>query len=297
MAVSTTTQALAIPISQCPDPLLGRTLVLIAHPDDELACATLLQRVRQPQVLIATDGAPHDPFFWSPYGTRDNYAAIRRQEVMATLQSIGVNSLTFLNDRANAHHFTDQALHKDLINALWLLLETVRELDPDAILAPAYEGGHPDHDTCSFLGAIAGEAIGVPVWEMPMYHRDSDGQLLCQEFLETNGNETWITANASELRAREKMFATYKSQIDLRDFVSKPAECYRPQRTYDYSRPPHSGLLNYEAWQWSVTGAEVSLCMTNCLTYLETAGSMYFHRALSVEPLLTSRSKHIASRR
>jgi hypothetical protein len=24
---------------------------------------------------------------------------------------------------------------------------------------------------------------------------------------------------------------------------------------YDYSRPPHRGKLNYEAWQWPVTGA------------------------------------------
>jgi hypothetical protein len=26
---------------------------------------------------------------------------------------------------------------------------------------------------------------------------------------------------------------------------------------YDYARPPHEGVLNYEAWQWPMTGKQV----------------------------------------
>ena len=58
-------------------PLLGKTLVIVAHPDDEIVgCGSLLQRVREPLVLFATDGAPRDRFFWENYGSREAYAQL-----------------------------------------------------------------------------------------------------------------------------------------------------------------------------------------------------------------------------
>ena len=63
-------------------PLLGRTLVIVGHPDDEaVGCGGLLQRMREPIVLFCTDGAPRDPFFWERYGSREAYARERREEV------------------------------------------------------------------------------------------------------------------------------------------------------------------------------------------------------------------------
>ena len=48
--------------------LLGRTLVLVAHPDDETAgCGALLQRMDEPIIVFATDGAPRDKYFWGKY--------------------------------------------------------------------------------------------------------------------------------------------------------------------------------------------------------------------------------------
>ena len=62
-------------------PLLGRTLVLVAHSDDEaVACGALLQRIAAPLVVFATDGAPRADFFWRQYGSRTAYAAVRREE-------------------------------------------------------------------------------------------------------------------------------------------------------------------------------------------------------------------------
>ncbi|HWR13521.1 MAG TPA: PIG-L family deacetylase [Terriglobales bacterium] len=281
MAAPITKQKAAIPSLQSIDALRGRTLVLVAHPDDELACAALLQRVQHPLVVIATDGAPQDAYFWSSYGTRHNYVAVRRQEAIESLK--GVSPLTFLNDRTNTHHFSDQALHKNLIHAVWLLLETVGEFAPDAILTSAFEGGHPDHDSCSFLAALVGGTLCVPVWEMPLYHRDAKGQLVCQEFLQAVGNEAEISATDRELIGRERMLAVYRSQADLREFIRGPNELYRPQLAYNYSCPPHSGLLNYEVWRWPVSGAEVSLSMTNCHAYLQAA-CKYLHQTLTRPP-------------
>ncbi|PYX97930.1 MAG: hypothetical protein DMG63_13230 [Acidobacteria bacterium] len=69
-------------------PLLGRTLVIVAHPDDEtITCGGLLQRMRDPCVVFATDGAPEDAHTWGRFGSRERSAAIREQEARARFLS------------------------------------------------------------------------------------------------------------------------------------------------------------------------------------------------------------------
>src|SRR5215469_756365 len=75
-------------------PLLGRTLVVVPHPDDEtISCGGLLQHMREPVVVFATDGAPEDDFFWRRFGSREAYAAVREQEARVALAAVGVNEL------------------------------------------------------------------------------------------------------------------------------------------------------------------------------------------------------------
>src|ERR1700760_3803120 len=100
------------------NPLLGRTLVLVAHPDDEsITCGALLQRMRQPLVVFATDGGPQDEYFWGKYSSRDNYVALRRREAEAALQAVGVRELHWLAD-AEGRLFTDQHLFRHLPDAM-----------------------------------------------------------------------------------------------------------------------------------------------------------------------------------
>ena len=48
----------------------GRVMVLVAHADDEsVAYGALLQRMREAVVVIATDGAPQDSYFWGRFGS------------------------------------------------------------------------------------------------------------------------------------------------------------------------------------------------------------------------------------
>src|SRR3569832_77010 len=143
------------------DPLLGRTLVLVAHPDDEcVICGGLLQRMSHPMVLFTTDGAPHDPYFWQPYGSRERYAEIRAAEARNALQAVGIREFSYLR-RPDGSLFIDQELLRNLDSAFAAVSAVVRDLRPDAILTLAYEGGHPDHDTCSFLAALLGDDLGV----------------------------------------------------------------------------------------------------------------------------------------
>jgi LmbE family N-acetylglucosaminyl deacetylase len=268
-------------------PFSGRTMVLVAHPDDETGgCAGLLQRLSDPIVVFATDGAPADEYFWGRHGSRLNYARVRRIEAKAALSRAQVRKVEFLSDHAPAGtEFCDQQLYRELPQAFDAVCDLVRRHRPDTILVPAYEGGHPDHDSCSFLGALLHRLFGLPVWEMPLYHRSEMGELVCRQFREPNSSERILVLRAQEQRTRDSMVATYASQTNVADFVTGAVELFRSQPEYDYSRPPHLGTLNYEAWHWPISPNEVCRAFQNCVRALENV-----HTAHSAPMLFTQQA-------
>ncbi len=149
--------------------LTGRVLVLVAHADDEsVGYGALLQRMREAVVVIATDGAPRDEYFWGRFGSREAYAAVRRDEARRAMQVAGVRELVLLAEADS--RLEDQRLFLNLAAAYGRLAAVVEQVRPEAIATLAYEGGHPDHDSCSLLGARLGERFALPVWEAPLYH-------------------------------------------------------------------------------------------------------------------------------
>jgi N-acetylglucosamine malate deacetylase 2 len=250
------------PASQSPMPelrsLLGHTLVLVAHPDDEAGgCGVLLQRMRDPVVVFATDGAPQDDYFWRAYGSREAYAKIRRAEASEALAIVGVRRWEFLSTPGSGTQFVDQELFRSIPAALEALETTLDRHQPDALLTLAYEGGHPDHDTCNFLATVASRRRGLPVFEMALYHRTEDGLSVRQAFHMPNETEIMVAPTGEELERKRRMLAAYPSQKLALEFFTSEQEQFRPLVAYDYSRPPHPGVLNYEAWQWRMTGADL----------------------------------------
>ena len=235
--------------------LLGRTMLLVAHPDDEtIGCGALLQRMREPVVVFLTDGAPRDPYFWSAFGSRENYAEIRAAEARNALYRIGVSELFFLHTDGGA--IPDQELHLNLSLAHAGLLELITQLRPEALLSSSYEGGHPDHDSCCFLANVLAREANIPAWELPLYHRHG-GVIEMQKFLRTSGDEVRIVSTGDELLLKRAMMGAYKSQYDtLRQFAPE-TEMFRPMMKHDFSRPPHAGKLNYETWGWRMTGQDL----------------------------------------
>jgi N-acetylglucosamine malate deacetylase 2 len=224
----------------------------VAHQDDETACSVLLQRAREARVVFATNGAPPSDFFWHRYGSRQQYAAVRHAEALQSLGVIGITEATFLQDAARQ----DQELYRFLPSALEAL-ELARHFKPDALVTPAYEGGHPDYDACSFLARSVGHSLSVSRGEMPLYHRSPNGTLVHQEFRTPLTGEILLYPTQLELRRRDEMLRKYVSQPDASKFVSARLERFRPQPSYDYSRPPQPGALNYERWGWPMTGADL----------------------------------------
>lgn len=234
-------------------PMLERTVVFVAHPDDEaVGCGALLQRIADPIVIFATDGAPRADYFWQNYGSRERYAEVRADEARCALSAVGVRQLYFVG---RSEGIADQELHTQLDRAYHKLADILDDVQPQSILTLAYEGGHPDHDACCFLAAQAAQQFGVPAWEMTLYHRQGS-EIVRQAFLD-NGESVDLDVTREELLLKQDMFAVYESQAEvLREFLPY-VERFRPVQAYDFSRPPHSGVLNYEAWGWPMTGSEL----------------------------------------
>lgn len=238
------------------EPLLGRTLVLVAHPDDEcIACGGLLQRMASPRVIYATDGSPEDPYFWGKYGDRAVYSKLRQEEARKALAKVGVRDVGLLAEQYPA--LVDQQLFRNLPIAYGAVAEQVSKFRPTVILTLAYEGGHPDHDSCNFLAAQIHAATGIPVWEAPLYRR-TRSELSLQEFVQANGTEIYFEPSPEELVRKRAMCLEYSSQGDFLSVFKLEREVFRPIAAYDYSRPPHRGELNYERWRWSMSGKDVA---------------------------------------
>lgn len=240
------------------DELLERTLVLVAHPDDEcIAFGALLQRMQSPLVVFATNGSPEDPYFWQKYGSREAYARLRRKETMGSMRAAGVQDVLFLSDLPGGERFVDQELFRNLHSAFNILSEIAQRRMITAVLTLAYEGGHPDHDSCSLLASQLAKRFSVPCWEAPLYHRLPDGGGEYQRFVKISGEEVDVRPTPQEEEAKRAMCLAYSSQGNFLTHFDVKNEKVRPQIAYDYSRPPHAGKTNYEVWQWKMTSGEV----------------------------------------
>jgi LmbE family N-acetylglucosaminyl deacetylase len=246
--------------------LLENTLVVVAHPDDEtLGCGCLMQRMREARVVFATDGAPLDSRLWPKFQNREHYASVRKLEACDALAYVDADQLNFLTDR-QGNQIPDQELFRHLDEAAASLNAIIERASPRALLTCAYEGGHPDHDCCNFLANQIASKAGIPVWKMPLYHRLM-GKEIRQEFLAPDGSEVSVAPDYSEIKRKQQMIAAYPSQSDVLKHFTSPLERFRPltAERYDYFHPPHEGQLNYEAWGWPVSGADLCAAFANYL--------------------------------
>jgi N-acetylglucosamine malate deacetylase 2 len=233
-------------------------IVVAAHPDDEVIGAAIwLHRHRGSDVHILhiTDGSPRDLQNARELGflTREDYANARRRELRSALTLVGIPeehciSIAFPDKEAFLHL-------PALIDQLGLIVDS---LNPQLVLSPAYEGGHPDHDAAAFaVAAVRSHRPWFAHREYPLYHAGPGGGMVTGTFIERGLAEEEVIALAQEERSlKRKMLDCFETQQQILSHFSLDDERFRDAPAYDFSEPPHSGPLLYELWGWEITGGQ-----------------------------------------
>jgi LmbE family N-acetylglucosaminyl deacetylase len=125
----------------------SRVLGVFAHPDDEVFCAgtlrALLEAGRTVELLYLHS---------TPTRAQENQCAVRLLGLKA--------------DQVRYYSASDGNFHRELESIIQTLRSEFDRFEPDTVLVPAFEQGHPDHDSLNF--AIR-KAFGGQVLETPLY--------------------------------------------------------------------------------------------------------------------------------
>jgi LmbE family N-acetylglucosaminyl deacetylase len=244
-------------------PLAGappKTTIVVAHPDDEAIGAGALMR-DLPDVVVAhvTDGAPHhvDAALRNGHETREDYARARRDEVVAALELVGIPER-----RIRCLGYVDGEAALRLVEISYSVAGLLDELRPEVVLTHPYEGGHTDHDATAFAvhlacGVLRREGVPAPiVLELTSYH-NRDGRRVHSDFLPfwTVPTRHVDLPHAAQL-LKARMFRYFTTQQKVLSAFPLNVERFRLAPRYVFTVPPHHGMLEYERYCTTITGAE-----------------------------------------
>lgn len=251
-------------------------VVVAAHPDDEtLSAGGLIGRLPLVSVVHVTDGAPRDRRFF-PAGlrlSREGYAALRREEAAAALSLAGVPG-----ERIRCLGAVAQEAMEELSRLASDLCRYLVDAAPEIVIAHPYEGGHPDHDAAAFtvhaaVALLRRAGRRTPrVIEAASYH-GARGRFTPGELLPAPGcPEVCVELSADDRARKQAMLACFASQREAIARFPIAVERFRPAPAYDFTRPPHEGLLYYERLGWPTSGADLCEKARASLRELEIEG-------------------------
>lgn len=228
------------------------TLMVLAHPDDEYCALPILMEARR----------KHEPliFAFNAVPRSADVRARRLGETMRCLEHFGLTEAVFLGDGADRAF--DGQLFRGLDRAFASLLAFLGGARIDRIVAPAWEGGHPDHDMCAVLSVALANRLerqtGVPctVIQFSLYN----GAGLAGPFfrgaspLAQNGRAIAMRLSPRDWLAFVCAVRFYPSQAGVWStlwpavFLSYLRRGFVVQRlsSAQVSRRPHPGPLLYE---------------------------------------------------
>ena len=215
-------------------------------------------RRTQDELHIAhiTSGCPASPAaaLSAGFRSRSEYAAARQNELLAALRLAGLQ-----NACCTRFGFVDQRTSFHLPAVVDRLRRLIRRWHPATVLSPAYEGGHPDHDTAAFAVALINKELPGPFrhLEYRLYHAGPNGEFVADRFLDPRrGPVQTLRFSAAEQHLKSCMLAAFRSQWPFLQRFPVANEQIRPAPVYDFTTPPHPGRLLYETWGWQLQGDE-----------------------------------------
>lgn len=231
-----------------------RTLMVVAHPDDEsIGGGARLAALGEAWVAYVTNGSPLNPEVARRHAfeSREAYAEQRHREALAALSLAGIP-----DERVHWFDIDDGQAARNLVDLCLGVAELLDRVRPNVVVTHPYEGGHTDHDATAFAvhlacGILRREGVRTPaVFELASYNAVS-GEKVVQEFLphrRADLDRRLLRLGHQQRELKRKMFACYSTQQSvLRDF-DPGIEKFRPAPRYVFTEPPHPGVLNYERY-------------------------------------------------
>ncbi|MBO4300743.1 MAG: PIG-L family deacetylase [Desulfovibrio sp.] len=138
-----------------------KAVFLFAHQDDEYGIfACLHDHCLQGDTVSCvylTDGG--------------SLAQIRKRETLAVLTDLGVRSWQ-VSFPGMDYGWHDGNLHRHYVDCCRWLVASLGSMAPQHVYVPAWEGGHPDHDTVHAAAVACAQHLNASfrLWQFPLYN-------------------------------------------------------------------------------------------------------------------------------
>jgi LmbE family N-acetylglucosaminyl deacetylase len=223
-----------------------RPLLIVAHQDDELGYAGLIQRLGpKTRIIWVTNG---DGLYFEMKATPEEYGAIRMKEAINAVAAIGIaeqNTRCLAVSEVETYRqmsFLQQdprsiAAHREYWDGFrQQVRQALFEMRPDAVFTLAWQGGHPEHDLTHYFTRLAvddyeretGQAL--PFFHLPEYEYTI---LIAFRFHPLyKGRRLKFTITPEELAGKNRIVQQYPSQAEMmekfRNFLNKLGVLGRP---------------------------------------------------------------------
>ncbi len=178
------------------DASVQRWLFAMTHPDDEISIAAWIAELTSQGREVWLSWTHHTP--------------VREAEARAVAARLGVAP-----DRLFFHGATDGRVCEELKTLRPKFEAMISTVQPDRVVAGAFEQGHLDHDATNWL---VHQVFDGPIFEVPFYHSYLTRMPRMNRFAEPAGESVWQLDPSAQVLKKE-IARSYPSQNIWRNLV------------------------------------------------------------------------------